>query len=353
MLSSLNHIFQTLVSTYFIPSNGFKNVLLLAGSCLILSSCFKEEIAMQKPSMNSAVNTVSIPMTANYDKQFYFDLFTNNTVSQNNNEIWDLAFDASENGFRIWLNSSKKMQVYNTGIKNFESVNSTSNAKWLCDYPTGEVAHNAIGEWGVWNNSMMISNGDVYIIDRGLNHNETSIGMKKVVFLGLENGVYKLRFAKMNGDDEHVIEIPKNDQYNRVYLSLNDGGSIVDVEPKKEQYDLIFSRYTHIFFEENNLFYLVTGTLSNINGVMVAIDSSKAFSDITMSDVQSLSFSNHTDAIGYNWKSFDLDNTKYEVLPNRNYIIKDVEGNFYKLRFIDFFNEQGERGYPKFEYQLL
>ena len=116
---------------------------------------------------------------------------------------------------------------------------------------------------------------------------------------------------------------------------------------------MIFSRYTHIFFEENNLFYLVTGTLSNINGVMVAIDSSKAFSDITMSDVQSLSFSNHIDAIGYNWKSFDLDNTKYEVLPNRNYIIKDVEGNFYKLRFIDFFNEQGERGYPKFEYQLL
>lgn len=336
----------------------YKKKVLPAVCCLILlftlSSCFKEEDALPKPIYNGTVNTVIIPLTSEYSKQFYFDLFTNSIIKEHNNEIWDLAFDAQENEFHVWLNGSKKMQIWNTGDTSFNSVQSSANATWVCDYPTGEISHNAFGEWGAPQpNGNVISKGYVYVVDRGVNHSEINIGFKKIKIEGLVNGVYKIRFSKLNGEDEHVVEIPKNSQYNRIYLSFNNNGSIVDAEPPKSQYDLIFTRYTHIFFEENNLFYLVTGALSNPSGVLVAQDSLMKFNDITLNDVQNMSFSNHADAIGYDWKSFDIDNTKYELIPNRNYIIKDLEGNYYKLRFVDFFNEQGERGYPKFEYQML
>jgi len=36
-----------------------------------------------------------------------------------------------------------------------------------------------------------------------------------------------------------------------------------------------------------------------------------------------------------------------------NYVIRDRDGFFYKLRFIDFSNDMGEKGYPKFEFVRL
>ena len=41
------------------------------------------------------------------------------------------------------------------------------------------------------------------------------------------------------------------------------------------------------------------------------------------------------------------------LIPDMNYVIRDRDGFFYKLRFIDFNNDMGEKGYPKFEYVRL
>jgi hypothetical protein len=57
--------------------------------------------------------------------------------------------------------------------------------------------------------------------------------------------------------------------------------------------------------------------------------------------------------VGYNWKEYDLNAGEYTVLSNINYIIQDNNNKYYKLHFIDFYNTQGEKGYPKFEVQEL
>jgi hypothetical protein len=326
--------------------------IFLFGIATIFSSCFKEEKPIPRPPQGDT-EIVQIPLTSKYDKQFYFDLFTNQIVFSVDNESWDLAFDADDNGYHIWLNSSKLMKVWNTQSRDFEGIVSASGAKWTCDYPDGDIQKNAIGEWGIFNNGNVESKKHVYIIDRGVNSNEINLGRRKVVFESLQNGVYTVRFSRVDGGDEHIVNIPKDNRYNKVYLSFDNGGSIVRAAPEKNTYDLEFTRYTHIFLEYNSLPYLVTGALLNPTNVLAAKDSVLSFDDITADDIDKFSFSNRKDAIGYDWKSFDINIEKYDIIARKFYIIKDQENNYYKLRFIDFFSDTGERGFPKFEYQRL
>lgn len=327
-------------------------LVFLFGIMLLFSACFKEETPIPRPPQGDT-EVVQIPLTSKYDKQFYFDLFTNQIVASNNNEAWDLAFDANDNGYHIWLNSSKLMQAWNTNTKDFERITSATGAKWNWDYSDGDIQKNAIGEWGIFSNGNVISNKHVYVIDRGVNRNENNLGRRKVVFESLENGTYTIRFSRLDGGDQHTIEIPKDNRYNRVYVSFDNGGEVVKIEPEKNTYDLIFTRYTHIFLEFDTLPYLVTGALLNTLNVKAAKDSTLNFDDITIADLDKFNFSNNRDAIGYDWKSFDISIEKYDIIAGKFYIVKDQEGNYYKLRFLDFFSDTGERGFPKFEYQRL
>jgi hypothetical protein len=43
----------------------------------------------------------------------------------------------------------------------------------------------------------------------------------------------------------------------------------------------------------------------------------------------------------------------YTVIPGITYIIIDTEGFFYKLRFVSYYNDQGEKGFPVIEHLRL
>jgi hypothetical protein len=81
------------------------------------------------------------------------------------------------------------------------------------------------------------------------------------------------------------------------------------------------------------------------------------FQSINRDAVQSLEFTTIQDEIGYDWKDVTGDvtsgNISYVIIEGLNYIIRDQEGFYYKLRFISFYNNEGEKGYPTFEYQKL
>ena len=41
------------------------------------------------------------------------------------------------------------------------------------------------------------------------------------------------------------------------------------------------------------------------------------------------------------------------LIDNIFYIIKDPNGNYYKLKFTALLNDKGVRGFPEFKYKLL
>ncbi|TSA26496.1 MAG: hypothetical protein D4R67_07710 [Bacteroidetes bacterium] len=51
--------------------------------------------------------------------------------------------------------------------------------------------------------------------------------------------------------------------------------------------------------------YLVTGVLSNRNGVEVAKDTLNDFASITFDQARQMVYSTHLDAIGYDWKYYN------------------------------------------------
>jgi hypothetical protein len=48
-----------------------------------------------------------------------------------------------------------------------------------------------------------------------------------------------------------------------------------------------------------------------------------------------------------------FDGSRYTVVADNNYIIRDAGGVFYKLHFTGFYNHVGIKGCPQFAYQKL
>lgn len=308
----------------------------------LVSSCFKEDAAIVLPPPGQAeINQVS--MGSGYERQQYFDMGTSDTLGSYY-DSWDLCFQAAPEGWHIWINGGNLALAANMGTQDFDAVTDTTGAQWKWDESSWHVDSTAIGDWR--NNRM------VYVIDRGYAF-AAAERFKKVIFQSLTNEYYEIEFANLDGSDVHVKQIPKNSTFTYTYFSFSDGGSILSIEPEKDRWDILFTRYRYVFYEEEPpLPYLVTGVLIN-PGIEVAVDSVHAFLEIDYDLALSFSYSSRRDVIGYNWKYYDFDNAAYVVRDDINYIIRDMEGIYWKMHFIDFYNEYGEKGFPQFEFQRL
>lgn len=309
---------------------------------LTLSSCKKEELPVPKHATGDVI-TATVNMEASYKCQIYYDLETNTVVGQNAKTLWDLAFETSPTGFHVIQNTAKTMFAWNTNITNFDSVTDTTgffnNKKW--DEPSGNLDSTAIGDWRNASN--------VYIIDRGYNELGTHQGFRKIQFQTFGETSYTVRFSQLNGVGNTTFQIAKDTNYNFTFLSFTTSGTLI-VEPPKQTWDLLFTQYTHIFYNPTQP-YLVTGCLINRYNTQVAIDTTNSFETITFNNTENYQLSTKVNAIGYEWKTFNAG--IYVTNPNFNYIIKNRKGIYYKLHFIDFYNQSGLKGSPKWEYQQL
>lgn len=328
-----------------------KSVYLIILSAIVLTSCFDENQYVIKPV---DITEIKIPFSM-YEYQTYFNLSDNQIVSHNGFADWDLGFEASATGYHIILNTSKFMYAGNTESTNFGSVTTNTADTMIYDRSSGSLDSTAIGDWADFSNpSNPIYPKKVYIINRGVNEDGETYGFKKIVFEKLENGIYYIHFANLDNSDEHFFQIPKNSSVDFVQFSFENGGNLNTQRPDKDLWDLSFTKYSTVLFDNNHVPtpYLVRGVLIN-KEVSAALDSITPYGSINLSSVSSYTFSNKQDAIGYNWKLYK--NDIYSVKPNYSYIIKDRSSNYYKLRFTGFYNSikgdihYGVKGYPSFE----
>ena len=77
------------------------------------------------------------------------------------------------------------------------------------------------------------------------------------------------------------------------------------------------------------------------------------FEEIAYENIGDLNFSIDLNTIGYDWKSYSFDVSQFTIVENMNFVIKTNNEAYFKLRFIDFYNDLGEKGAPKFELQDL
>ena len=307
-----------------------------------LLSCEKEELSIP-PHAAGDILTKQIEIGKEYQFQIFYDLGENTIISQNEKTDWDIAFESSEDGFHILLNSSTFSALSYIESVSFSDTISASNLIWEWDNPNGNLDSTAFGDYRDVNG--------FFILDLGYNINSSQRGFKKIIIDSVTTEYYKITYANLDNSNYNSLKIYKNPEVNFTSFSLIEN-NVVIIHPTSNEWDLVFSQYTHIFNDIETPAYLVTGVLSNYQ-VLVAEDTSYNFEEITYDIMDKFSFGNSCDIIGYDWKEYNFDLGSYTINSNITYLIKDRQQRYFKLRFIDYYNDLGDRGYPKFEIQEL
>jgi len=312
---------------------------------LMLTGCFPEDRIVTPLD----IDIVEIPYSM-YEYQIWFSLKDMAVISHNSFTDWDLGFESNGPDHRIILNTSRFMYAGNTGSQDFNGITSNVCDTMIYDDSTGDLTKTAIGNWADFSNpASPVYTGNVYIIDLGTDNNGDSYGYKKIVFDSFVNNTYNIHYSNLDGSDLHSYQIITDQTKKFTHFSFRNGGTIVNSQPADDAWDLCFTQYSTILFDDFGIAtpYLVRGVYLNMAGTTAAADTTRSFYEITADDTFNYTLSNAQDAIGYSWKDFKDDS--YKINPGIFYIIKDLSGEFFKLKFTGYYNRNGARGYPSFQ----
>lgn len=312
----------------------------------------------------------------NEQNQAYFDLSTGE-YRLVQRDSWDLGFYSGDD-FRVILNSSIYMATKSLDSNDIDAVTEADipssyfsevaigtfdpdNEEFI-DNPNGDITDTAIQEIVVEPND-----NQVYLVNLGyevgtITPNNGSVavagdarGWKKIRILRQDDG-YLLQYADLDSTTHQEIFVPKTPEYNFNHFSF-DSNELVQVQPPKTDWDICFTVFTNVVTDnEGNSAgsygfsdFVVNNILADAKAFMLTTEDGETYEDYELDETEALTMlSDDQRAIGSNWRSVFTG-----VYDDRFFVLNDTEGNWYKIRFLALTNEDGERGHPKFEYQLL
>ncbi len=323
-----------------------KNIAVFVVLAFVIIGCHKEDDKIDPTLLGYVDNTNpysprfgEAAMGSDYAMQIYYDLGSNKTVGQNHRTAWDIAFSCDELEHVILNMGKNDIRAANANTDVWEDVSSAEDLEFVWDSSSGHT------------DSLAIENMEnIYVVNPGQSGEGNQEELRKISVQYLD-GAYTVRHSLLDNSDEQVLSFEKDETYNYIFLNFEQG--IVSIEPPKEDWDLVFSIYLHIFFPDTDPFpYLVNGCLLNPNTVEAYKEFDIAYEDINRESINEELLIVDRNVIGHDWKFYDFE-LGYLTDENMNYLVKSTEGDLYKLHFTSFYNSQGETGYPQFEYQQI
>lgn len=321
------------------------NVRLIAILAVLFgfSSCMKKDQPMELPEAGDGMYETLV-LGADYSTQFYYNLKENKVVHSSKVASWDLAFDNSKTGYAVYLNGGNGLALVETSKKNFSDITKSDyqSESWLQDDPNGDASKSAIGEW-------QLDKDKIYILRLDAAISET----RTLRLNNVTDSYYEFEVGQLGVAQTVSCKLYKNHTRVYGYYDLEKMEEVIDVEPIKESWDIVFTRYGFTFYDQSPpLPYIVTGVLSNPR-TSVFKDSLAVFSEIGPEILSAGTMSYDRDVIGYDWKTYDFDFGHYHVHQEYNYIIRTQNSEFYKLKFLEFYDNNGIKGSPMFEYKQI
>jgi hypothetical protein len=325
-------------------NEGVKNAILsfFILSLFIIVACEIKETPV-KPYDRGGLTISTIEMGSNYDYQHYYDLSSGKIVKSNLKTDWDFSYTCDGSQV-VELNTSRNILASKTNSYDFDDDFDTSGIKLAMDYPDGNKDSLAIGR--------IKDQSPVFIVSLGFDMVGNQLGIVKIQFTQQPDGNLSFIFGPLKGSQRNVGVLTTNNTHNRVFYSVLKKTPVA-IEPPKTDYDLLITQYLYFFLEPQITPYLVAGVLLNPYNTRASRIDGPLFTGILAADTLKYVPGTKRDIIGFDWKTFNLTQNQYLVVPNRSYIIQDADGFYYKLRFVDFYNEKGFKGYPKFEFIKL
>lgn len=309
-------------------------------------SCQKDEKPYAVPPKGDAKNA-QVSIGEDYETQVYFSM-TTGQVAANKYRDWDLSFTTGADHSELWMNGGKGTLIYATGKTDFAAVidkNAIPGNAWLYDHPSGLSGKSGLGlleETGHMGELLIVNDGEG--------------NFYKLQITAVSTTQYTIQAAPLTATSGASVTLTKDDKYNYVYYSFAKG-AVVQVEPPKTNWDIVFTRYRHVYYGYNedgsDFLYYVNGVLSNPYKTLSGEDSTKAydFNAFGKADAEAHTLHPDVDIIGFDWKVVNITTGQYTVKPKAVFVVKDQHDELWKLHFVNFYDGSGKKGNPQFEYQ--
>ena len=360
-----------------------KQFLSLSFALLSLASCSNDDETAQVAETPTSFGAIKQPTIggANQPNQVFLDL-SSETLTPVNRASWDFGF-SSGSDFRVTINGAVKMAVKQLATSDI-TLTQTSDASvavgagtnpssnGYCDNPTGILTGTGSGiGTAIAEVSATDSDNKVYLVNLGFavstttpNVGSVSIdgearGWKKVRFLRNGNG-YKIQYANLDSATFTEKTITKDAEFNCTFFSMTSGTTIA-VEPKKAKWDVCFTTFTNYFnMGAGEVTYgfsdFITTNMKGGTKAYQVLTSEFTYDTYVKANIVENNFTvSATDQriIGSNWRNGGGPSTLPSIKTDRFYVLKDVAGNYYKVKFLTMTNDAGVRGNPIIQYAIL
>jgi hypothetical protein len=357
-----------------------KKLLLLSFAFLSLAACSSDdETAIEIPTVGATLQpTVG---GANQPNQVYLDLSSTESKAVHR-ESWDFGFSTGTD-FRVVINGSLKMAVKKLETSDITlpqesdanvtvGAGTTAASNGYVDNPTGVLAGAGAGiGTAIAEISATDAENKVYLVNLGFKVSTTkpatgsvsvdgdARGWKKVRILRSGTG-YKIQYADLTSATFTEKTISKDAAYNFTFFSLASGNPVA-VEPEKTKWDLNFTTFTNYLNAGTEVTYgysdfIVSNAKGGTKVYQVLVTTDVTYANFTKASIVESNFTvSATDQriIGANWRNGGGPSTLPSIRTDRFYVVKDVAGNYYKVKFLAMTNDAGERGNPVLEYAIL
>lgn len=282
----------------------------------------------------AVTDTVSI--LPGYTNQTFYSL-ANDAVATVTSADWDLAFDASSFGAGIRINGANSCELYeyaNGDTSDFGSIDTTGLGGW-------SVLHNSDTSWtiGAFNrntdNSFNLGWGTYNVITHVVTGDKLFLlklgngTWKQIWVQRLEDGVFYLRHANLDGSMDATFTVTKTDYADRLFGYYSFGGNgQSDLEPQSQTWDLVFTRY--ITELAPSVYYGVSGVFSHPNVTVAEV----AGVDPQSSQWNGQHYDDDLNVIGYDWKSFT--GMGWAIQDSLVYFIQDQNAVIWRINFTGF-----------------
>lgn len=312
---------------------------------------------------------------ANQPNQVYVDL-SKNEASSVKRDSWDLGFYSGPS-FRVRLNGSIFMATKQLSATDIDAVTTADvsgffdmvavgtfdeiNMEFVDDVE-GDINQTAIAEISATDDL-----NKVYLLNLGNEVGTETPATGSVALNGDPRGWlkirvlrdgdnYKLQYAELDDITHQEVIITKDAEYNFTFFSFSTN-TVVDVEPKKIDWDIVFTSFTNEipgFGSYGYSDFVITNAKNVVASYQVDTDVTViSYDDFLLTDVVAASFDSSQRTIGSTWRVGGGPTSDPSIIDTVYYIVKDTEGNNYKLKFTALTSAEGVRGNPQFQYDLL
>jgi hypothetical protein len=275
----------------------------------------------------------SIVMGPSYANEVYYSM-QNGVVSTFPRDSWDIAFRTMVMSSSIITNDGKNVMLYtypNADTSGWASVDTAGLQLWkplyngVDDWENGAFMRNATGGldfgWGVYNTANHYITGDsLYVIQL----RDGSLRKLWIIRKKAAEDIYTFRYAMLDGANEHSVTLNCTNYLAKEFIGYSlEADSVVDYQPDRESWDLVFTKYVAPYSPDTVYNYM--GIENN------ALTYTQEFLHVAPDFIayKADSWDSTKIGIGHDWKTFD--NSIWTLTDSLAYFVKTQSGEIYKL----------------------